>query len=56
MGLPVVQVGKIDLSIVVHVHGDLYLHGRRGLDKAHWGILRMSVHQPYTNGNVVGVI
>lgn len=54
--LPIVQIRQVDLAIVIHIHGHLNLHRRRWFHKTHWSILGMGVHQPYTNGNVVGII
>lgn len=56
MRLPVVQVGQVHLTIVIHIHGHLDLHGWRWFHKAHGRILWMGIHQPYAYGNVVGVV
>lgn len=50
------QIGQIDLSVVVHEHADVDAHVGGGLHVAQGRILRMCVHQPDAYGDVVGVV
>lgn len=54
--LPIVQEGQVDLPVVVYEHVDIDAHVGSGLNVAQGSILRVSVHQPNADGNVVGVI
>lgn len=54
--LPVVQVGQVDLPVVVYEHTDVDAHVCGGLHVAQGSILGVGVHQPNADGNVVGVV
>ena len=50
---PLVQVGKIDLTIVINMLTNLDLHVWRGFDKAERSVVGVSVQDPDWDGDVV---
>ncbi len=50
------QIRQINLSVVVDVHGNFNVHVCCWLDVAYWGVVRMSVHYPDADRDVVRII
>ena len=53
--LPLVEVGQIDAPGVVDVSAGLDLHAGRGLDVHEGRVVRVGVHQPHADRNVVSL-
>lgn len=53
--LPVVKIRQVNLSIVVDVHADFDVHVSCRLHIADRGVIRMRVHQPNADRDVISV-
>lgn len=52
---PLMQVGKVYLSICINMLPSFYCHRTSGFNKTNWGVERVGVQQPQANWDIVCV-
>lgn len=52
---PLMQVGKVYLSICINMLPSFYCHRASGFNKTNWGIERVGVQQPQANWDIICV-